>query len=249
MSMRGYSAILILISCFGATASGFAAGLAERLVTEGDAMRGIDPCANCHHANGGGSEEVGAPRLAAMGATYLTEQIYNFKNGNRRHPIMAPWAELLTDEEITALSAYFAGMPAASNAQVPAHIDPAGGEWLALYGDWSGRRLPACGQCHGPLGIGVGEQFPALAGQPYNYLVGQLAAWTTGERKGDPLGMMGAINTKLSVAESRAVAAFYASLPAVRATAAAAKIDRGALVPDAATMQALVSATETDAAP
>lgn len=210
------------------------AGLAQRLVTAGDPERGIEPCANCHQADGGGSEEVGAPRLAALGADYLARQIENFRNGNREHPIMAPWAKLLTDKETTALAAYFAALPPASNAIVPRHLDPKAGQWLALYGDWPGRRLPACQQCHGPLGIGAGEHFPALAGQPYNYLVGQLAAWGIGERTGDHDGMMAAVAHKLSLAEAQQVAAFYASLPAERAVEVAAEIGTGERVPSAA---------------
>ena len=232
--LRPYS-LLVLIAFAGAINADEGA---KRLATEGDPQRGINPCSECHQANGGGSEEIGAPRLAAMGADYLAQQLRNFKDGHRKHPIMAPWAELLTDAEMTALGAYYAAMPPASNAKPPADIDRDAGQWIALYGDWSGRRLPACVQCHGPLGIGVGQHFPALAGQPYNYLLGQLAAWTTGARKGDALGMMGAINAKLSVAETKAVAAFYASLPAAKAVEVAEQIDRGDVVPDAAKMQA-----------
>jgi cytochrome c len=33
---------------------------------------------------------------------------------------------------------------------------------LALYGDWENRRLPACQQCHGPLGIGAGDELAFL---------------------------------------------------------------------------------------
>jgi cytochrome c553 len=68
------------------------------LVTEGDPDRGIKPCAECHQPNGGGSEEVGAARLAAIGSQYIENQIRNFRNGNRNHPIMAPWAKELTDD-------------------------------------------------------------------------------------------------------------------------------------------------------
>ncbi|WP_295399684.1 c-type cytochrome [uncultured Thiocystis sp.] len=211
MLVRIQFAILILLISLVTAAS--ADDVAKRLVTLGDPARGIEPCATCHQANGGGSESIGAPRLAAVNAFYLAQQIDNFNDGNRKHSIMQPWAELLTDAEIAALSEYFAALPPASNARVPADSDPKDGEWLALDGDWTERRLPACGQCHGRLGSGVGQHFPALAGQPYSYLVRQMAAWTTGERTGDPLGMMGAVNAKLSVAEIQAVAAFYASLP------------------------------------
>jgi thiosulfate dehydrogenase len=232
----------VLLRSFAALAMGASLPLAgaadlelgERLAGQGDASRGLKPCAECHGTNGGGSEEIGAPRLAAMGEGYLVRQIDNFRDGNRRHPIMQPWAEALTPDEIQAAAAYYASLPPASNAIVPKDIDLKPGKWLALYGDWPGRRLPACIQCHGPLGVGVGEHFPALAGQPYSYLVGQLADWTAGSRNGDPLGMMSAMNRRLSAQESRSVAAFYASIPARKAVQVAAEIERGELQPDPA---------------
>ncbi|WP_462321444.1 c-type cytochrome [Halochromatium sp.] len=234
--------LLVALWVLAAAAAAPDAKLAEQLVSQGDPQRGIEPCANCHKADGGGSEEVGAPRLAAMGAAYLANQIRNFRDGHRQHPIMAPWAKLLTEDEIAAVSAYFAALPPASNAVVPKHLDPKSGEWLALYGNWPGRRLPACQQCHGPLGIGVGEHFPALAGQPYNYLVGQLAAWGTGERSGDYDGMMAAVAHKLTLTEAQQVAAFYASLPAQQAVTTARELDTGAWVPSAAGLTPPVSA-------
>jgi cytochrome c553 len=50
------------------------------LVTEGDPNRGIKPCSECHQSNGGGSEEIGAARLAAIGEQYILNQIENFRN-------------------------------------------------------------------------------------------------------------------------------------------------------------------------
>jgi thiosulfate dehydrogenase len=220
----------------------------EKLAAEGDPERGIKACADCHQPNGGGSESVGAPRLAAMGSTYLANQIRHFRDGNRNHPIMQEWAKLVTDAEIDTLAEHYAAMPPASNAEPPADQDPDLGKWIALYGDWGERRLPACVQCHGPLGIGVGKHFPALAGQPYNYLLGQLAAWYKDERTGDPLGMMDAMTDKLSVAEARSVAAFYASLPAQKAVDVAADIAEGEVVPDAAEMTAPSKAGKSAAA-
>jgi len=229
---------IVFTLVLGGMASGAPAGagsdLGRSLAEDGDPARGLDACASCHGSDGGGSEEVAAPRLAAIGAGYLARQIQNFRNGNRKHPIMQLWAELLTEAEIEAVAKYYQQLPPASQAQVPRGLDPKDGEWLALFGDWANRRLPACVQCHGPVGVGVGDHFPALAGQPYNYLVGQLAAWTTGERKGDPLGMMAAMNPRLSVAESQAVAAYFASQPAAPAVARAQRIDSGGEMPDAA---------------
>ncbi len=207
---------------------------APSLVTDGDPERGIKPCSECHQPNGGGSESIGAARLAAIGSRYIENQIQNFRNGNRKHPIMAPWAEELTDEEVKQLAAYYNALPPASNAIVPPHLKREDGQWLALYGDWPNRRLPSCQQCHGPLGIGAGENFPALAGQPFNYLIGQIAQWGTDERVGDHDGMMRAVAARLSMAEAQQVAAFYASLPAQRAVEVATEISSGARVPSAA---------------
>jgi cytochrome c553 len=223
------------------------------LVTEGDPDRGITPCAECHQPNGGGSEAGAAARLAAIGEQYIVNQIENFRNGNRSHPVMTPWAKELTDAEVKALAAYYDALPPASNAIVPPNLKREDGQWLALYGDWPNRRLPACQQCHGPLGIGAGADFPALAGQPYNYLVKQMANWGTGDRVGDHDGMMRAVAEKLSMAEAQRVAAFYASLPAQKAVEVAAEIGSGERVPSAADLtppgQSTAAPSPQDAAP
>jgi thiosulfate dehydrogenase len=223
------------------------------LVTAGDPDRGIAPCSGCHQPNGGGSEAGAAARLAAIGEQYIANQIENFRNGNRNHPVMTPWAKELTDAEVKALAAYYDALPPASNAVVPPHRKREDGQWLALYGDWPNRRLPACQQCHGPLGIGAGEHFPALAGQPYSYLVSQMANWGTGDRVGDHDGMMRAVAEKLSMAEAQRVAAFYASLPAQKAVDMAAEIGSGERVPSAADLmppgQSTAAQTPQDAEP
>ncbi|WP_424753159.1 c-type cytochrome, partial [Klebsiella pneumoniae] len=72
---------------------------------------------------------------------------------------------------------------------------------------------PACGQCHGPSGQGVGKSFPRLAGQGYSYLLNQLKAWKSGNRSNDPLNLMTGVVSKLDDKQMNAVAAYFASLP------------------------------------
>ena len=72
--------------------------------------------------------------------------------------------------------------------------------------------MPACAQCHGPGGTGVGEDFPPLAGQPAAYLAEQLRAWQSGGRHPGPLGLMETIARKLSAADIQAVSDYYAGL-------------------------------------
>ena len=85
------------------------------------------------------------------------------------------------------------------------------GETLALRGDWS-RSIPECVACHGPGGVGVGDVFPALAGQGPNYLAGQLRAWQQGTRKNDENDLMGHIARSLTEEEVVAVAQYFAEL-------------------------------------
>ena len=125
---------------------------------------------------------------------------------------MQPLSTLLTPHERDAVSAYFASLPAPASivASNDTSIDPANtGAWLATRGRWS-QGLPACAQCHGPGGLGVGTAFPPLAGQPAAYIAGQLNGWKHGTRPPGPMALMPAIAGKLSDADIDAVAAYYA---------------------------------------
>lgn len=99
--------------------------------------------------------------------------------------------------------------PVGNIAEDPGKIKPSDtGAWLATRGRWSSG-LPACAQCHGPGGLGVGETFPPLAGQPAAYISGQLHGWKTGARPPGPMALMPVIASKLSDADIAAVADYY----------------------------------------
>lgn len=66
--------------------------------------------------------------------------------------------------------------------------------------------------CHGPGGVGVGDAFPPLAGQPAAYLSGQLNAWRDGSRRNDPNDLMGHIAKSLTAEEITAVADYFAKV-------------------------------------
>lgn len=70
----------------------------------------------------------------------------------------------------------------------------------------------SCGRCHGVSGLGRGTgAFPRLAGQQTIYLDNALQAFASGKR---PSGIMEPIAAGLSRAERRALARYYAGLPA-----------------------------------
>ena len=186
------------------------ATLGKTLATQGSAT-GVAACIGCHGAQGEGNAAAGFPRLAGTHAAYLSAQLAAFADGSRQNPVMQPLAKLLSAHERDAVSAYFASLPApAAIAAGTASIDPANaGAWLATRGRWSDG-LPACAQCHGAGGLGVGTAFPPLVGQPAAYIAGQLNAWKHGTRAPGPMALMPMIAGKLSDADIDAVAAYYA---------------------------------------
>ena len=177
---------------------------------------GVPACSSCHGARGEGNDAAGYPRLAGASPTYLKAQLTAFAEGTRHNPVMQPFAKALTQAEQDAVAAYYAKLVAPQAKARPADnaaVEPSqAGAWLALRGRWRDE-LPACSQCHGADGSGVGEHFPALAGQPARYIAEQLQAWQQGLRPPGPLGLMPHVASKLSSGDIAAVAAYYAGLP------------------------------------
>ena len=187
---------------------------------------GATACATCHGARGEGSGDF--PHLAGSGAEYLRAQLEAFAAGKRKNPIMQPIAQALSPEQRAQVAAHYAGLPPAAAAADKAPRDATEtGAWLATRGRWADD-LPACAQCHGPGGAGVGTSFPGLAGQPAAYLAQQLRAWRSGARPPGPLGLMEAVARKLKEPEIQAVSDYYAGLAqAAKATATAASASDG----------------------
>ena len=178
-------------------------------------------CQTCHGPVGEGIAQAGFPRLASLGARYMQRQLAAFADGTRVNDVMMPIAKALSVADRAEVSAYYAALPvptavvptAPALAPPAAPISASVGAILATRGRWADK-LPACEQCHGPGGRGVGPDFPALAGQSATYLSNQLTAWKTGARPSGPMGLMAVVAKKLSEAEVRAIADHYASLPA-----------------------------------
>lgn len=178
--------------------------------------KGALACATCHGVDGGGQAAAGFPRLAGLDAAYLERQLDSYANGTRSGPVMAPMANALSQDERHALAGYYSRLSiptAAANGASKPGDDPLGKE-LAMRGRWS-KQVPACIACHGPQGVGVGADFPPLAGQPATYIANQLRDWQAGTRKNDPLDMMRRISVALEAPDVTAVSEWFAAQPAV----------------------------------
>ena len=196
-----------------APASSMQAG--ERIAHAG--ADGAPPCISCHGAHGEGNAAGGFPRLAGLGPAYLQRQLAAFASGERKNPVMAPIAKALKADDAQAVSGYFASLSApASRSPLP--LDGSVAAQLVHEGRWAEARLPACVQCHGPDGAGVGADFPPLQGQPAAYIAAQLRAWQEGSRPPGPQALMQAVAKKLGAGDIDAVSHYLAGEPAPAGT-------------------------------
>ena len=85
-------------------------GVDKELEQEGKTIAAELKCASCHQANFRGAGPI--PRIARQNRVYLVQQMKNFRDGKRTNDngLKTSFMANLTDEQITALSHYFAGM-------------------------------------------------------------------------------------------------------------------------------------------
>jgi cytochrome c553 len=169
---------------------------------------GAPACAQCHAFNGGSDGSGAFPRIAGQSAWYLAKQLRDFTTDVRVNAVMTPIAKALTSDDVTDLSAYYAGvespflpLPAADPVLIKR------GEQLAKMGD-KAKNLQSCDNCHGPGGVGEPPAIPYLAGQYAHYTAFQLRMWQRGFRKSSLEGMA-VIARLLNDQDIAAVTAYY----------------------------------------
>ncbi len=97
--MKSFIFILMSALMFSSTsvmAGDAAAGKAKSVV-----------CASCHGPTGVSVNPVW-PDLAGQQELYLAKQIKDFRDGDRKDPLMSPMAAALSDEDIANLAAFYA---------------------------------------------------------------------------------------------------------------------------------------------
>ena len=181
--------------------------------TERGAQIAGQTCAACH-GDKGLSQSAGTPpdgpvfpSLAGQSSYAIYKQLHDFQSGARVNPQMSAIAQTLDPADLASVAAYYADGSKEYAAIGKRQLlgDPEI-EKLANEGD-SHRRLPACLACHvnnagGPI------ETPVITGQNEDYLVTQLNAFASGQRKNDVYGRMRDVAGKLTPQE-RAVLARY----------------------------------------
>lgn len=188
----------------------------------------LQPCMACHGTQGRASREGYLPRIAGKPAGYLYQQLLHFRDGRRQNATMARLLAQQTDAYLQEMAGHFAALDL-PHAAVPAQPTPADllvrGQLLATRGDVA-RQLPACTACHGTALTGVQPATPGLLGLPRDYLIAQLGAWQTQQRRALAPDCMAQIAQRLTPADVGAVAAWLAAqpVPAQQHAAAAAPV-------------------------
>jgi cytochrome c553 len=164
-------------------------------------------CERCHDAGGSGNRDREVPRLAGQQRIYLLNQLVQFITLDRYAPSMhriLARPPLLDPQSLSDLSAYLAAQPPDSHGE---HGDP---HWLGL-----GRILYnlRCAQCHGTYGEGNAQgPIPAVGGQNYSYLLGQLNGFAVGHRTKVESDLLAAVRS-LSTNDTKAVADYMSRMP------------------------------------
>jgi cytochrome c553 len=159
-------------------------------------------CTMCHGAQG--MSVSNAPNLAGQYPEVVIKQLRDYKNGRRLSSIMEALAKNLDDQDTEDLAAYYAYLPKARNAPTT-YGEPLPA--LVRVGDPL-RNIDPCISCHGGVDQKLGA--PWLEGMPKDYLVAQLNAFASGNRRNDALAQMRNMVRAMTAKEIDEVSTFYA---------------------------------------
>jgi cytochrome c553 len=168
-------------------------------------------CAACHGADGN-SVTPDWPMLAGQHATYIVRQLRAYKNGERTDVTMKPFADLLSDQDMLDVAAYFAAQTPTPKGADPALVTL--GQQI-YRGGVPARGVAACIACHGPEGSGNPlAAYPRVSGQHAAYVTKQLNAYASGDRRSDVdlNQMMRNVASELFEDEIRALASYMQGL-------------------------------------
>lgn len=170
-------------------------------------------CETCHGLSAQGYRGYfPMPRLAGQNTQYIENQLRAFIERRRTNPIMANVAHVLSPSMVSALAKRFRRLDPRPIGGAPRGSLAAG---KRIYEEGLPEsNVPACSACHGTDGKGQNE-IPRLAGQLYEYTVGQLSAWARMRNQGstvDTSAIMAPTARNMTRPQIEAVAAYVSYL-------------------------------------
>ena len=173
----------------------------------------LEYCKTCHGLSGQGYlGYFPMPRLAGQQPEYIEAQLRAFIERRRSNPIMRNVAHVLSPSMLTALANHFKNLNAKPFGGAPRGSIATG---KRIYEEGLPEaNVPACSACHGTDGRGQNE-IPRLAGQVYEYTVGQLTGWKKERGQGsavDTSAIMAPTAHNMTRSQVEAVAAYVSYL-------------------------------------
>ncbi len=163
-------------------------------------------CGACHGQDGATGIAPDYPNIAGQNERYLLTQLRMIKSGERPAPLMSGQLDMVSDDDLAAMAAYYAAMPAQVGRSSADTVDAG----MRIYrGGILEKGVAACTACHSPTGGGNAPAgYPHISGQRFDYVVAQLVAYREGRRKTDDAygGMMRDVAARLTDTEIAAVA-------------------------------------------
>jgi cytochrome c553 len=164
----------------------------------GSAQQGKTLAYTCHGCHGIDTYKntyptYSVPKLGGQQAKYIASALQEYASGDRAHSTMHAQASSLSEQDRTAIAAYFQG-PEPRAGATPVGTPPPS---TAL-----------CVTCHGNDGVGISPDYPILAGQHRDYLEQALHDYKSGKRK-NPI--MSGIVAQVKEEDIPAIANFFAS--------------------------------------
>ncbi|MES1195519.1 MAG: cytochrome c4 [Steroidobacter sp.] len=180
----------------------------------GDAKAGQTKAATCAACHGmdGNSNGPEWPNLAGQHESYIVKQLKAFKSGQRTNALMAPQAQILSDQDMEDVAAYFAAQKVKGSEADASKV--AQGQQI-YQGGIASTKVTACLACHGPDGRGNSAAgYPSIHGQRSAYTVLQLQNYKNGSRATDKAqgNMMQIQAGKMTDDQIKAVAAYIQGL-------------------------------------
>jgi cytochrome c553 len=168
----------------------------------------VEVCVACHGETGV-SVAPDFPHLAGQSGAAIYKQLHDYRTGSRTNQLMTDIAKALEEPAIADVAAYYAGQPKRNPNPVTLAESAAPIVRLVELGD-PNRNIPPCAACH-RVGSGGPIETPILAEQGRAYLIQQLQAYASGERRNDVYGRMRTIASKLTSTEIDGLAGYYSA--------------------------------------
>jgi cytochrome c553 len=173
----------------------------------------LEYCKTCHGLSAQGYRGwFPMPRLAGQQPQYIENQLRAFVDRRRTNPVMANVAHVLSPAMVSALARHFRNLDPKPIGGAPRRAIGLGKQIFEEGLPES--NVPACSACHGSDAKGQNE-IPRLAGQLYEYTVGQLTGWAKVRGQGsavDTSAIMAPTAHNLTRSQVKAVAAYVSNL-------------------------------------